>query len=170
MSTRNAGWAVGCGCAGAVLDWRSRPAHRGGKQPSRRVQKGGDLTNWSNEAVAHSAAVGTRWTSPLNKSRGRRPGFARLRVGRGPRVDHRLAPRPAGMAGLPGKKGRTQSTGTSHQHRQVLARQGPAATTWWPLLSKQHPAHPRTGEAPRLDVTGPAEKDSPTNCLALHDR
>jgi hypothetical protein len=40
---------------------------------------------------------------------------------------------------------------------------------WWPLLSKQHSAHPRTDHASSLDVAGPAEKDSLPSCLALHD-
>lgn len=52
----------------------------------------------------------------------------------------------------------------------VLDRPGPAATTQpWPLLSVQHSAYPRTDHATSLDVTGPAEKNSPTSCSALHD-
>ena len=85
------------------------------------------------------------------------------------RVDYRLAPRPAGGAGLPvSKSGRVQSTGTSHQHHLMLDRPGPAATIRWPLLSTQHSAYPRTDQAP-LDVAGPAEKNSPPSCSALHD-
>jgi orotate phosphoribosyltransferase/AMMECR1 domain-containing protein len=54
-------------------------------------------------------------------------------------------------------------TGTSHQHQMVLARPGPAATTGWPLLSKQHSTHPRTDQAPILDVAGPVENNQPPN-------
>jgi hypothetical protein len=39
----------------------------------------------------------------------------------------------------------------------------------WPLLSKQHSAHPRTDQALSLDITGPAEKDRYPTCLALHN-
>jgi len=47
-------------------------------------------------------------------------------------------------------------------------RPGPAATTRWPLLNKQHSAHPRTDQT-HLDVAGPAENNQPPSCLALHD-
>jgi hypothetical protein len=69
----------------------------------------------------------------------------------------------------PSKSGVVQSTGTSHQHQQVLNRPGPAATTQWPLLSTRHSAHPRTDQTQNLDVAGPAEKDNPQSCLAPHD-
>jgi hypothetical protein len=88
------------------------------------------------------------------------------------RVDYTLAHAlRAGLASQKGwpprKRGRAQSTGTSHQqHTMVLDRPGPAATTGWPLLSKQHSA--QTGQA-RLDVAGPAENNSTPSCLALHD-
>jgi hypothetical protein len=73
------------------------------------------------------------------------------------RVDYRLA--HALRAWLASSKsGRAQSTGTSPQHLMVLDRPGPAATTRWPLLSKQHPTHPRTDQA-RRDVAGPAENN-----------
>jgi hypothetical protein len=52
---------------------------------------------------------------------------------------------------------------------EVPDRPGPAATRWWPLLSKQHSAHPRTDQTKSLVVTGPAENNSPTSCSALHD-
>ena len=69
----------------------------------------------------------------------------------------------------PSKRGRVQSTGTSHQHHQMaLDRPGPAATTRWPLLSEQHSAHPRTDQA-CLDVAGPTENNSTPSCLAQHD-
>jgi hypothetical protein len=42
------------------------------------------------------------------------------------------------------------------------------ATIWWPLLSKQHPAHLRTDQA-RLDVAEPAEQTSTPSCSAPHD-
>ena len=85
------------------------------------------------------------------------------------RVDYRLA-HALQACWPPSKSGRAQSTGTSHQQHPLPDRPGPAATTnWWPLLSKQHSAHPRTDQAKNLDVTGPAEKNRPPNCLALHD-
>ncbi|HEX2401848.1 MAG TPA: hypothetical protein VHJ79_17975, partial [Mycobacterium sp.] len=66
--------------------------------------------------------------------------------------------------------GRAQSTGTSHQHHPMVKdRPGPAATTRWPLLSKQHSAYPRTDHAQSLDVAGPAENNSTPSCSALHD-
>jgi hypothetical protein len=56
-----------------------------------------------------------------------------------------------------------------HQHQQtMLDRPGPAATTQWPLLSKQHSAYLRTDQA-RLDVADPAENNQPPSCLVLHD-
>jgi hypothetical protein len=62
----------------------------------------------------------------------------------------------------PSKSGRAQSTSTSHQHHIVLDRPGPAATTTrWPLLSKQHLAHPRTDQTQSLDVAGTAETNQP---------
>ena len=63
--------------------------------------------------------------------------------------------------------------GSVNRHQPPAAprpdRPGPAATTRWPLLSKQHSAHPRTAQAFSLDVAGPAEKGSLPSCLALHD-
>ena len=53
----------------------------------------------------------------------------------------------------------TADAGTS-DHHQMLDRPGPAATTRWPLLSKQHSAHPRTDQA-HLDVARPAENNQP---------
>jgi hypothetical protein len=80
-------------------------------------------------------------------------------------------PTPYGRRLPPSKSGRAQSTGTSHQHHpMVLDRPGPAATPRWPLLSKQHSAHPRTDQTQSLDVAGPAEKNGPPSCSALHDR
>jgi hypothetical protein len=61
-----------------------------------------------------------------------------------------------------------RQAGTSHRHHLMLDRPGPAATIWWPLLSKQHSAHLRTDQA-RLDVAEPAENNSTPNCPALHD-
>ncbi|PBA68883.1 hypothetical protein CKJ76_26050 [Mycobacterium avium] len=47
-----------------------------------------------------------------------------------------------------------------HQHHQMVwDRPGPAATPRWPLLNKQHPAHPRTAHAQSVDVAGPAENN-----------
>jgi hypothetical protein len=80
------------------------------------------------------------------------------------RVDYRLA--HALRAGLASQSesGRVQSTGTIHQHHQMmLDRTGPAATSRWPLLSKQHSTHPRTDQAPSLDVAGPVENSQPPN-------
>ena len=37
----------------------------------------------------------------------------------------------------------------------------PAATSRWLLLNKQHSAHPRTDQAEKLDVAGPAESNQP---------
>jgi hypothetical protein len=68
-------------------------------------------------------------------------------------------PTPYGRGWPPSKSGRAQSTGTSHQHHPMLERPGPAATTRWPLLSKQHPAYPRTDQAESLDGAGPAENN-----------
>jgi hypothetical protein len=86
-----------------------------------------------------------------------------------PRGSTSTLPTPYGRGWPPSKRGRAQSTGTSHQQHLLPDRPGPAAATRWPLLSKQHSAHPRTARAPRLDVAGPAEKNSPLCCLALHD-
>jgi hypothetical protein len=86
-----------------------------------------------------------------------------------PRGSTTHLPMPCGRGWPPSKRGRAQSTGTSHQRLTMLDRPGPAATTRWPLLSKQHSAHPRTDQAPSLDVTGPAENNSPPSCSALHD-
>jgi hypothetical protein len=47
-------------------------------------------------------------------------------------------------------------------HHTMVDRPGPAATTRWPLLNKQHSAHPRTDQA-RLDVADPAENNQPSN-------
>jgi hypothetical protein len=69
-------------------------------------------------------------------------------------------PTPCGRGWPPGKRGRVQSTGTSHHHHQMLARPGPAATTRWPLLNKQQSAYPRTDQA-HLDVADPAENNRP---------
>jgi hypothetical protein len=77
------------------------------------------------------------------------------------RVDYRLA--HALGVGLASKSGRVQSTGTSHHHHPMKDRPGPAATTRWPLLNKQHPAHPRTDQPKSLDVAGPAENNQPPN-------
>jgi hypothetical protein len=87
---------------------------------------------------------------------------------RAPRASTMNLPTPCGRGWPPSKSGRAQSTGTSHQHHPMLDRPGPAATIWWPLLSEQHSAHPRTDQAP-LDVAGPAEKNSTPSCSALHD-
>jgi hypothetical protein len=70
-------------------------------------------------------------------------------------------PTPYGRGWPPSKSGRAQSTGTSHQHHQMLDRPGPAATIRWPLLSKQHSAYPRTAQAHGLDVADPAENNQP---------
>lgn len=42
-------------------------------------------------------------------------------------------------------------------------RPGPAATTRWPLLSKQHSASPRTDQTTRLDVADPAQNNQTPN-------
>ena len=57
------------------------------------------------------------------------------------RVDYRLA-HALRRGWPPSKSGRAQSTGTSHQQYPLPDRPGPAATTRWPLLSKQHSATP----------------------------
>ncbi|HEX7429559.1 MAG TPA: zinc ribbon domain-containing protein, partial [Mycobacterium sp.] len=57
------------------------------------------------------------------------------------RVDYRLA-HALRRGWPPSKSGRAQSTGTSHQQYPLPDRPGPAATTQWPLLSKQHSATP----------------------------
>jgi hypothetical protein len=44
---------------------------------------------------------------------------------------------------------------------RVVRLGAPAATTRWPLLNKQHSAHPRTDQAKNLDVAGPAENNQP---------
>jgi hypothetical protein len=88
---------------------------------------------------------------------------------RAPRGSTSNLPTPCGRGWPPRKSGRAQSTGTSHRPHQRPDRPGPAATTRWPLLSKQHSAHPRTDQATSLDVAGAAEKGSFPSCLALHD-
>jgi hypothetical protein len=70
-------------------------------------------------------------------------------------------PTPCGRGWPPSKSGRVQSTGTSHQLHPQLERPGPAATSRWPLLNKQHSAHPRTAQTTSLDVAGPAENNQP---------
>jgi hypothetical protein len=57
---------------------------------------------------------------------------------RGPRGSTTDLPAPYGRGWSPSKSGRVQSTGTSQQHHRMLDRPGPAATTRWPLLNKQH--------------------------------
>jgi hypothetical protein len=86
------------------------------------------------------------WNSPTRKTRAPRPSTTNL-------------PTPCAMGWPPSKSGRVQSTGTSHHHHRMRDRPGPAATTRWPLLNKQHPAHPRTDQDPFLDVAGPAENN-----------
>ena len=84
------------------------------------------------------------------------------------RVDYKLA--HALRAGL-GSQQEGEGSVNRHQPPPIPV-DGSARTGshhWWPLLSKQHSAHPRTDQTPSLDVAGPAEKDSPTSCLALHD-
>ena len=81
-----------------------------------------------------------------------------------PRASITDLPTPCGRGWPPGKSGRAQSTGTSHQHHQMVwARPGPAATLRRPLLSKQHSTHPRTDQAHSLDVAGPVENNQPPN-------
>ena len=92
------------------------------------------------------------------------PDDPRHRAGRLP-----TCPRPTGGAGLPARVGGLSQPAPATSTTTVLDRPGPAATTRWPLLSKQHSAHPRTDQATGLDVAGPAENNSPTSCLALHD-
>lgn len=46
-------------------------------------------------------------------------------------------------------------------HKMVSGWPGLAATTRWPLLSKQHSANPRTDQTQSLDVAGPAENNQP---------
>ena len=63
------------------------------------------------------------------------------------RVDYTLA--HALRAGLASQQ---EWEGSVNRHQppappMVLDRPGPAATTRWPLLSKQHSAHPRTDQA-----------------------
>ncbi len=85
-----------------------------------------------------------------------------IRMIRAPRKSTTHLPTPYGRGSPPSKRGRAQSTGTSHQHHHpVLERPGPAATTRWPLLSKQHSAHPRTDQAAGPDVAGPSRKEQP---------
>ena len=43
----------------------------------------------------------------------------------------------------------------------MLDRPGPAATTRWPLLNKQHSAYLRTAQDHTLDVADPAENNQP---------
>jgi hypothetical protein len=88
---------------------------------------------------------------------------------RSERVDYRLA--HALRAGLASQQ---EWEGSVNRHQPppshlMLDRPGPAATTWWPLLSKQHSAYPRTDQATSLDVAGAAENNSTPSCLALHD-
>ncbi len=79
-----------------------------------------------------------------------------IRAQRGSTTD---LPVPCGRGWPPSKSGRAQSTGTSHQHHHtVLARSGPAATTRWPLLSKQHSTYPRTDQTPRPGRHGTSRK------------
>jgi hypothetical protein len=65
-------------------------------------------------------------------------------------------PTPFNRCGKPPSK-----SGTSHHHHLMTDRPVPAATTRWPLLNKQHSAHPRTDQAESLDVVEPAETTSP---------
>jgi hypothetical protein len=76
------------------------------------------------------------------------------------RVHYRLA--HAMRAGLAAEQEWEGSVNRhQHQHHPMLDRPGPAATTRWPLLSKQHPAYLRTDQAPSLDVVEPAENNQP---------
>ena len=82
----------------------------------------------------------------------------RIRAPRGSTTD---LPTPYGRGWPPSKSRRAQSTGTSHYHHPMQDRPGPSATSPWPLLNKQHAAHPRTAQAQSLDVAGPAENMQP---------
>ncbi|HEX3545077.1 MAG TPA: transposase [Mycobacterium sp.] len=77
------------------------------------------------------------------------------------RVDYRLA--HALQAWLASQQ---EWEGSVNRHQPPASsdadRPGPAATTrWWPLLNKQHTAHPRTDQAESLDVAGPVEHNQP---------
>lgn len=80
-----------------------------------------------------------------------------LRI-REPRASIIDLPTLCAMGWPPSKSGRVQSTGTSHQHRSVTDRPGPAATTRWPLLNKQHSAYHRTDHAPKPGRRGTSRK------------
>ncbi len=84
------------------------------------------------------------------------------------RVDYRLAHAlHAWLASQQDREGSVNRHQPPAPHSVGSARTG--SHPRWPLLSKQHSAHPRTDQAESLDVAGPAGTDSPTSCLALHD-
>jgi hypothetical protein len=85
------------------------------------------------------------------------------------RVNYRLA--HALRAGLASQQ---EWEGSVNRHQPPASPDGagPARTgshPRWPLLSEQHSAYPRTDQAERRDVAGPAEKNSRPSCAALHD-
>jgi hypothetical protein len=76
------------------------------------------------------------------------------------RVDYRLA--HALRAGLASQQ---EWEGSVNRHQPPPSPNGGSARTGshhrWPLLNKQHSAHPRTAQAHSLDVAGPAENNQP---------
>jgi hypothetical protein len=133
--TRSTAMSQHCLCGHRVGPWTSAPTTAG-------------TAGCAATATSSPRCWLPAWNSPTRKTRAPRPSTTNL-------------PTPCAMGWPPSKSGRVQSTGTSHHHHRMRDRPGPAATTRWPLLNKQHPAHPRTDQDPFLDVAGPAENNQP---------